>query len=80
MDIRLPGMDGYEALKHLKANPVTADIPVVALSADAMPDNVAKGKGVGFVDYITKPLEVAQVMQALGAIIAELGTVTTETE
>ncbi|MDD9877132.1 MAG: PAS domain S-box protein [Magnetovibrio sp.] len=65
MDIRLPGIDGYEALRRLKADPATNAIPVIALSADAMPENIERGRAAGFEDYLTKPLDVAQVIGAI---------------
>lgn len=72
MDIRLPGIDGYEALRRIRADPLTADIPVVALSADAMPENLRRGRAAGFADYLTKPLEfrrlIATINRTLGAV------------
>ena len=55
MDINLPGIDGYAALAILKADPATRDIPVVALSANAMPADVERGLAAGFADYLVKP-------------------------
>lgn len=65
MDINLPGMSGFDALKALREHPKTAHIPVFALSADAMPDTVNKGKVAGFNHYLTKPFKVAELFDLL---------------
>jgi two-component system cell cycle response regulator DivK len=56
MDIQLPGMDGLTLVRQLKADAVTADIPVVAVSAHAMSRDVEAARAAGCVDYITKPV------------------------
>jgi signal transduction histidine kinase/ActR/RegA family two-component response regulator len=58
MDINLPGISGITALKGLREDPATAHIPVVALSANAMPHDVARGLEVGFFGYLTKPIKL----------------------
>lgn len=58
MDINLPGMDGHEALKELRKDKQTSDIPVVALTANAMASDVQRGVENGFIDYLTKPINV----------------------
>ncbi|MCW9045859.1 MAG: ATP-binding protein [Alphaproteobacteria bacterium] len=63
MDINLPGMDGYEALKKLQSMDETKDIPVIALSANAMPEDLEKGAKAGFRKYITKPIAVARMVE-----------------
>ncbi|MCW8834909.1 MAG: ATP-binding protein [Rhodospirillales bacterium] len=70
MDINLPGMDGYEALKHLKANKATRLIPVIALSANAMPHDIEKGRKADFFHYLTKPVQINNLMNALNEAIA----------
>jgi len=62
-------MDGYDVMKCLWENPATHDIPVVAISANAMPKDLARGKAAGFSDYLTKPLEVDRLMQVVDGII-----------
>ncbi|RQW92991.1 MAG: response regulator, partial [Geobacter sp.] len=47
------------------------DIPVVAISANAMPKDLARGKAAGFVDYLTKPLEVAQLLAVLDKVLVD---------
>jgi PAS domain S-box-containing protein len=67
MDINLPGISGVEALKILCKSPDTAHIPVVALSANAMPRDIEKGLEAGFFRYITKPIKVKEFMETLNA-------------
>ncbi|WP_027329046.1 hybrid sensor histidine kinase/response regulator [Marinimicrobium agarilyticum] len=71
LDINLPGMDGYEALSVLKRDPVTMNIPVVGLSANAMPYDVERGKNAGFYDYLTKPVEINHLMHTLNALLSD---------
>ncbi len=56
LDIQLPGMDGLSLMRRLKAEPATADIPIVALSAHAMTRDIDMARQAGCVDYITKPI------------------------
>jgi len=65
MDISLPGMDGFEALERLKANNKTVHLPVIALSANALPAQVARGNNAGFAAYLTKPIDVVEVTARL---------------
>ncbi|TAN53872.1 MAG: PAS domain S-box protein [Methylococcaceae bacterium] len=65
LDINLPGMDGYEALRHLKSSPATAPIPVLALTVNATPEDMGKGLEAGFIDYLTKPVDMERVITAL---------------
>jgi signal transduction histidine kinase/ActR/RegA family two-component response regulator len=65
LDINLPGLDGFEVLRRLKADPATAAIPVLALSAAAMPREVERGLAAGFRRYLTKPLRVGEFLAAL---------------
>ncbi|MES1982174.1 MAG: ATP-binding protein [Pseudomonadota bacterium] len=65
MDINLAGMNGIEALKILRADPLTAHIPVIALSSDAAPHQIEQGLAAGFFRYVTKPLRVAELMDAI---------------
>ena len=65
MDINLPGISGIEAMKILRADPLTAHIPIIALSANAMPRDIAKALAAGFFNYLTKPIKVDEFMNAL---------------
>jgi len=70
MDINLPGLSGLEALKLLREDPLTAHIPVVALSANAMPRDIQKGLDAGFFRYLTKPIKVNEFMDTLSTALA----------
>jgi PAS domain S-box-containing protein len=65
MDINLPGISGIQALKILRADPATARIPVLAISANAMPHDIKRGLEAGFFRYLTKPIKVNEFMEAL---------------
>jgi signal transduction histidine kinase/ActR/RegA family two-component response regulator len=65
MDINLPGISGITVLRTLSEDPVTARIPVVALSANAMPRDIEKGLKAGFYRYLTKPIKVKDFMDTL---------------
>jgi CheY-like chemotaxis protein/anti-sigma regulatory factor (Ser/Thr protein kinase) len=65
MDINLPGISGIQAMQMLREDPVTAHIPIIAISANAMPRDIEKGLKAGFLRYLTKPIKVAEFMQAL---------------
>jgi len=69
MDINLPGISGIEALKILREDPATEHIPVVALSANAMPRDIEMGLNMGFFRYLTKPIKVTEFMDTLNAAL-----------
>jgi CheY-like chemotaxis protein len=73
MDINLPGISGIEALKILREDPATAHIPVVALSANAMPRDIEKGLRAGFFRYLTKPINVDEFMDTLNVALEFAG-------
>ena len=61
LDINMPGMDGYQVLLKLKSDPLTRDIPVIAVTANAMPFDLERGKVAGFADYLNKPFDIARL-------------------
>jgi CheY-like chemotaxis protein len=65
MDINLPGISGIEAMKILRADPSTAHIPIIALSANAVPRDIERALESGFFNYLTKPIKVSEFMAAL---------------
>jgi len=65
LDMQLPDIDGHEVLHRLRSVPATADIPCIALSANAMPEDIARALDAGMVDYWTKPLDFSLFRQAL---------------
>jgi CheY-like chemotaxis protein len=69
MDINLPGISGIKALKILSEDPATKHIPVVALSANAMPRDIEKGLDAGFFKYLTKPLKINEFMETLDEVL-----------
>jgi signal transduction histidine kinase/ActR/RegA family two-component response regulator len=69
MDINLPGISGLEAMKILRADPATAHIPVIALSANAVPRDIEKAIEAGFFNYLTKPIRVNQFLEALDSAL-----------
>lgn len=72
MDINLPDMDGYQAVKILKSSPETEKIPVIALSANAMEKSVKEGLEAGFERYMTKPLKVVEFLKLLGTLTGQV--------
>src|SRR5579864_3633978 len=69
MDIQLPDLDGVSALKRLRADPVTAAVPVVALTAFAMKDDRERFLAAGFDGYIPKPIDIRALPDQVRAII-----------
>jgi signal transduction histidine kinase/CheY-like chemotaxis protein len=69
MDINLPGISGIEAMKILCADPSTSHIPIVALSANAVPRDIERALEAGFFNYLTKPIKVDKFMEALDAAL-----------
>jgi PAS domain S-box-containing protein len=65
MDINLPGISGVEAMRILHADPATAHIPIIALSANALTRDIEKALAAGFFNYLTKPIKVNAFMDAL---------------
>jgi PAS domain S-box-containing protein len=70
MDINLPGISGFDVLQVLRSDPATARIPVLAISANAMPFDIERGLSAGFFRYITKPVRVNEFMEALNEALA----------
>ncbi len=65
IDIQLPDIDGFEVLRHLRQQASTSHTPCIALSANAMPDDIARARNAGFCDYWTKPIDFANFLAAL---------------
>jgi len=80
MDINLPGISGLDALKILSEDPATAHIPVIALSANAVPGDIAKGLEAGFFRYLTKPIKVNEFMDTLDMTLEHAKAETTKRE
>lgn len=69
MDMSLPVVDGWEATRQLKADPATAKIPVIALTAHAMAEDRAKAMAAGCDDFDTKPVELARLLAKIDAML-----------
>ncbi|MBF0184063.1 MAG: SpoIIE family protein phosphatase [Magnetococcales bacterium] len=70
LDIMMPGMDGYEVCRQLKANPVTRDIPIIFVTARNSESDELHGLHLGAVDYITKPFRIAVVRSRISTHLA----------
>lgn len=68
MDIKMPVVDGFEATRRLKANPATARIPVIALTAHAMQEDRDQATAAGADDYETKPVELDRLLEKITAL------------
>ncbi len=73
MDINLPGISGIEAMILLRKDPATKHIPIIALSANAMPRDIEQGLEAGFFRYLTKPIKINEFMGALDAAMEAVG-------
>jgi CheY-like chemotaxis protein len=69
MDISLPRMDGWQATRILKADPVTRGIPVIALSAHALADDIATSRDAGCESHLAKPVEPRRVVEEVERVI-----------
>jgi two-component system, cell cycle response regulator DivK len=74
MDIQLPGMDGLEVTRKLKAQPATADIPVIAVTSYAMKGDREKALAAGCVGYVTKPIDKNTFIQEVAARLSDQST------
>jgi signal transduction histidine kinase/ActR/RegA family two-component response regulator len=70
MDMNLPDIAGSEALKLLQKDPLTRDIPVIALTANAMPGDIADSIAAGFYQYLTKPIDIEEFFKATDGALA----------
>ncbi|MFO1328452.1 MAG: PAS-domain containing protein [Rubrivivax sp.] len=70
LDIQLPAMDGFEVLRRVRADPATAAMPVLAVSANARAEDLLRAREAGFDHYLTKPLDLLQLVQVLSRLLA----------
>ena len=70
LDVNLPGMDGFQALELLRSYPDTRHIPIIALSANAMPSEVKRGLEAGFPQYLTKPIDVKEFLRTIDLFLS----------
>ncbi|MGS2716738.1 PAS domain-containing hybrid sensor histidine kinase/response regulator [Eionea flava] len=71
LDVNLPHVSGIELVELLKADALTGHIPVIALSANAMPFDIQKGKGAGFDEYLTKPVDINALLSTLNTFLSK---------
>ena len=71
MDIQLPGIDGILATKVLRKRPETRDIPVIAVSAAAMADDIERAEDAGFYAYVTKPIDIPNLLREIRNVLAQ---------
>ncbi len=69
MDISLPGRDGYELTRELRRSPRTAEVPILVLTALAMPDDARKAYAAGCTAYMTKPIRRAMLLEHVGSLL-----------
>jgi CheY-like chemotaxis protein len=74
LDMQLPDISGLELLRHLKADDDTADIPVIVVSADATTSRMQEALTLGAAHYITKPLDVARLLQVVDEALEAIET------
>jgi signal transduction histidine kinase/ActR/RegA family two-component response regulator len=72
MDLNLPGMSGLEVLAQLQREPDLCEIPVIALTANAMPRDIERGVAAGFFRYMTKPIDIDRFNEAIDVTLAQL--------
>ena len=70
LDIQMPGLDGYELLAALRALPELSALPAIALSANAMPEDILKGEASGFGSYLAKPFDIRKLVDSIGAALS----------
>jgi CheY-like chemotaxis protein len=74
MDVRLPGIDGYDALAALRSDPTTKTIPVMAVTASAMSEDRRRIAEAGFDAYHGKPIDIARLVSEIDAMLARRGS------
>ena len=77
LDVMMPGVDGFEVCRQIKANPLTRHIPVVLLTARKGPDDLAKGEAVKADRYITKPFRTVMVLETIQSFLGNNNAVGT---
>ena len=72
LDINLPDMDGYEVLEKMRVNPQTKNIPAIAITANAMMNDVDRGERAGFNDYMVKPVKAYELLKSIEVILEDV--------
>jgi CheY-like chemotaxis protein len=71
LDINMPHLDGYQVLEIFKADSRLKGVPVVAITANALPRDIARGTAAGFAAYLTKPLNIEQFLKTIDACLKQ---------
>ncbi len=72
MDVQLPGIDGMQAMKLLKSDPVTQQIPIIALTSFAMRGDQEQFMKEGFDDYLSKPINIKEIPEVINRYLGDL--------
>ena len=70
LDINMPGMDGYQVLEVFKSDAYLKNTPVIAVTANAMPRDIERGIAAGFIDYVTKPIDIERFLHSVDVALA----------
>jgi DNA-binding response OmpR family regulator len=73
LDVRMPGMDGFELCRALRDDPVTGYAPIIMLTARAQPADIERGLACGADDYIVKPFSLRALVSRVGALLGNAG-------
>jgi CheY-like chemotaxis protein len=73
LDLHLPDIDGSEVLRYLREDPTTSSIPVIIVSADATPGQIRRHLAAGAYAYLTKPLDVREILELLDELLERVG-------
>jgi DNA-binding response OmpR family regulator len=73
LDLELPGIDGFEVARRLRADARTARVPIIAVTARALPAEEARARAIGCDDFVTKPLDMARLRAAVRAVLRQDG-------
>ncbi len=66
----MPGMDGYQVLEVFKSDAYLKNTPVIAVTANAMPRDIERGIAAGFIDYVTKPIDIERFLHSVDVALA----------
>ena len=71
MDLNLPGMDGFEALREIRRHKECQNLPIIALSANVRPETIERGKREGFNNFLTKPIDIPTLIHVINMTVKQ---------